>query len=42
MDLAAVGAVYTSQPLTPQLVAALNPDLTLADLTEDITGIGYA
>ncbi|MFD8479982.1 hypothetical protein [Kitasatospora sp. NPDC059673] len=40
IDLAAVRAVFAGEPLTDGLVAALNPELTLADLAEDLAGIG--
>jgi hypothetical protein len=41
VDVDAVRAVLDQRPLTPELVAALNPEITLADLAEDIAGIGY-
>ncbi|WP_035861129.1 hypothetical protein [Kitasatospora cheerisanensis] len=40
VDLAAVRAVFAGEPLTDRLVAALNPELTLADLAEDLAEIG--
>ncbi|OKJ08180.1 hypothetical protein [Kitasatospora sp. CB01950] len=40
IDLAAVRAVFAGEPLTDELVAALNPELTLADLAEDLAEIG--
>jgi hypothetical protein len=36
-----VRAVYEHRPLTAALVQGLNPELTLADLREDIKEIGY-
>ncbi|WP_406272907.1 hypothetical protein OHT93_24405 [Streptomyces sp. NBC_00191] len=41
VDLAAVRHVYALRPLTPEVVAALNPQLTTAELGEDIVSIGY-
>ncbi len=41
VDLAAVRAIYALRPLTQQLVTALNPELTLADLAEDLAETGY-
>ena len=41
VNLAAVKHVYQHRPLTPQTVARLNPDMTLADLADDIAEIGY-
>ena len=41
VDLEAVGQVYALRPLSQELVASLNPEINLADLTEDITEIGY-
>ncbi|MFC5187840.1 hypothetical protein [Actinomadura harenae] len=41
VDLAAVKDVYASRPLNQDLVSSLNPELTLADLAEDISEIGY-
>ncbi|MFG2694382.1 hypothetical protein [Kitasatospora sp. NPDC048407] len=40
IDLAAVRAVFAGRPLTDDLVAALNPELTLADLADDLAEIG--
>ncbi|CAM5469857.1 hypothetical protein [Streptomyces narbonensis] len=37
----AVRHVLALRPLTPEVVAALNPGVTLADLAEDIAEIGY-
>ncbi|MDV5146836.1 hypothetical protein R1T08_22250 [Streptomyces sp. SBC-4] len=41
VDLEAVRRVLALTPLTAELVAALNPDVTLADLAEDVQEIGY-
>ena len=41
VSLAAVEHVYGHRPLTPEVVAQLNPEATLAALSEDITEIGY-
>jgi hypothetical protein len=40
-NLAAVRAIYEWRPLTEDLVAMLNPDITLDDLMPDIIEIGY-
>jgi hypothetical protein len=41
VTLEAVAAIYAHQPLTAELVAALNPEITLADLAEDLQEIAY-
>jgi hypothetical protein len=41
LDIDAVRHVYASKPLTEEVVAALNPELTLADLQRDVAAIGY-
>ena len=41
VDLDAVRHVYEHNSLTPSVLAALNPNLTLADLSEDIEEIGF-
>jgi hypothetical protein len=41
VDLAAVARVYDLQPLTPRLVAALNPERVLEELAPDQDEIGY-
>ncbi|MET7996779.1 hypothetical protein ABZU76_38465 [Amycolatopsis sp. NPDC005232] len=41
VDLEAVSALYASRPLTQELVSALNVEVTLADLAQDISEIGY-
>ncbi|MFJ6619770.1 hypothetical protein ACIQOW_19610 [Kitasatospora sp. NPDC091335] len=40
-DLEAVRDVYALRPLSQKLVSSLNPEVTLADLAEDIAEIGY-
>ena len=40
-DLTAIQHVYDLKPLTPEIVSALNPQVELKDLTEDIDQIGY-
>jgi hypothetical protein len=41
IDLAAVAHVYKHEPLTPDVVRAINDAVALADLAEDIEEIGY-
>ncbi|NKI43969.1 hypothetical protein [Streptomyces physcomitrii] len=41
VDLVAVRHVLSSRPLTEAVVHALNPEITPADLAEDVTEIGY-
>ena len=41
VDLNMVEAVYRHRPLTADMVAALNAEITLEDLAEDIAEIGY-
>jgi hypothetical protein len=41
VDLAAVARVYDLQPLTPRLVAALNPDCALGELAPEQREIGW-
>jgi hypothetical protein len=41
VDLAAVSQVYALRPLTRELVSSLNPEVSLADLAQDISEIGY-
>ncbi|MFG2884895.1 hypothetical protein ACGFYV_21835 [Streptomyces sp. NPDC048297] len=41
VQLGAVRHVFSSGPLTEGVVSALNPEITLADLAEDIAEIGY-
>jgi hypothetical protein len=41
VDLEAVRHVLALRPLTPEVVAALNPEVELADLAEDLAEIGY-
>ncbi|MFE6894504.1 hypothetical protein [Streptomyces sp. NPDC057694] len=39
--LEAVSHVFASRPLSDSVVSALNPDVTVADLAEDLAEIGY-
>lgn len=41
VDLDAVRHVHALRPLTPEVVARLNAEVTLDGLAEDIAGIGY-
>jgi hypothetical protein len=41
VSLAAVEAIYRHEPLTAEMVALLNPDISLEDLEEDLLEIGY-
>ncbi|MEV7559597.1 hypothetical protein [Streptomyces sp. NPDC089795] len=41
VDLAAVSHVYALRPLDQELVSSLNAEVTLADLAQDISEIGY-
>lgn len=41
VDVEAVRHVLALEPLTQEVVTALNPDVSLADLAEDIAEIGY-
>jgi hypothetical protein len=41
VDLAAVRHVYAGQPLTAEVVTALNPATTLAAVADDLVAIGY-
>ncbi|WBB70209.1 hypothetical protein [Micromonospora sp. WMMD812] len=41
LDADALGAVFALRPLTDDLVRRLNPDVTVADLAEDVAEIGY-
>ncbi len=41
VDAAAVRHVLALRPLTDEVVAALNPEVSLADLADDIARIGY-
>ncbi|MFE7902996.1 hypothetical protein ACFU3E_37050 [Streptomyces sp. NPDC057424] len=42
VDLEAVRHVFSSSPLTEAVVRALNPEIGLADLAEDLAVIGYS
>ncbi|MEU6840586.1 hypothetical protein ABZ930_01770 [Streptomyces sp. NPDC046716] len=39
--LTAVSHIFASRPLSDSVVTALNPEITLADLAEELTEIGY-
>jgi hypothetical protein len=41
VNLRAVKHVYRHRPLTPEVVAELNPEVSLADLAADMNEIGY-
>ncbi|MET4641073.1 hypothetical protein ABID95_000794 [Streptomyces atratus] len=41
VDLEAVGELYALRPLDQELVSLLNVEVTLADLAQDISEIGY-
>ncbi len=41
MDLEAVSDLYALRPLGQELVSLLNEEVTLADLAQDISEIGY-
>lgn len=41
VDLEAVRHIFSSRPLTDDVVRALNPEIGLADLAEDVAEIGY-
>ncbi|MGW8889687.1 hypothetical protein [Streptomyces sp. NPDC055749] len=41
VDVDAVRALLAQRPLTPEIAAALNPDIELADLAAEISEIGY-
>jgi hypothetical protein len=41
VDLEAVRSIYALQPLTQRIVSALNPEVDLAGLEEDLAAIGY-
>jgi uncharacterized protein YwqG len=40
-DLKTISAIYAHEPLSEELVAALNPKLALRDLKKDLADIGY-
>jgi len=40
-DLKTISGIYAHEPLTEEMVAALNPERKLAALKEDLAGIGY-
>ncbi|MBL9086481.1 MAG: hypothetical protein JNM10_05005 [Planctomycetia bacterium] len=41
VDAAAVEHVYRHEPLTPEVIARLNPEVSLEQLSQDIRSIGY-
>lgn len=41
VDIEAVRHVYALRPLTPDVVASLNPEVELSELEEDLAQIGY-
>jgi hypothetical protein len=41
IDLAAISHVYRHEPLSGEVLSALNPDVSLSDMTDDLTEIGY-
>jgi hypothetical protein len=41
IDLAAISHVYNHRRLTDEVISALNPELSLAELLEDLGEIGY-
>jgi hypothetical protein len=41
VSLPAIEHVYRQLPLTPEIVSQINPELSLTDLTADMTEIGY-
>lgn len=41
VDLGAVRHIFSSRPLTEEVVSALNSSVALADLALDVAGIGY-
>ncbi|MFI1212629.1 hypothetical protein ACH4UV_34165 [Streptomyces sp. NPDC020802] len=41
VDLKAVSSVYALRPLDQELVSSLNAEVTLADLAQDVSEIGY-
>ncbi|MFF4508836.1 hypothetical protein [Streptomyces sp. NPDC001401] len=41
VDLEAVRQVYALRPLSQELVSLLNPEVSLTDLAQDISEVGY-
>jgi hypothetical protein len=41
VDLGMVGQVYALRPLSQEVVSLLNPEISLGDLAQDISEIGY-
>lgn len=42
IDLAAISHIYRHEPVSDEIVSALNPQLSLSDITDDLHGIGYS
>ncbi len=36
-----MGRVYALRPLSQEVVSLLNPEISLVDLAQDMSGIGY-
>jgi hypothetical protein len=41
IPLFAIESIYNHQPLTEEIIASLNPDVSFGDLEADIESIGY-
>jgi hypothetical protein len=41
VDLGAVGQVYALRPLSQEVVSLLNPEISMVDLVQDMSEIGY-
>ena len=41
IDLEAVSSIYQNQPLTTEIIKALNPEVSLESLASDLEEIGY-
>jgi hypothetical protein len=41
LDPAAIDPIYRGTPLTQQMINQLNPDVSLTDIADDLTEIGY-
>ena len=42
IPLSAIEHIYNHQPLTNEIIASLNPDVSFADLKADMENIGYS
>jgi len=42
IPLSAIELIYKHQPLTDEIIASLNPDVSFADLKADMENIGYS